>query len=94
MSIYKLASFGVIHIPTGRNIPKDNANNDYKEYLRWVTDGNTPDPADPERVPDTDLQIANQRLQADPVFRALIKVLATRFGVPIAQLANEIKAQV
>ena len=28
------------------SIPLDPANTDYKEYLEWVAEGNTPDPAD------------------------------------------------
>ncbi len=27
-------------------VPKNEENRDYKEYLEWVAEGNTPDPAD------------------------------------------------
>ncbi len=93
MALYKLCKAGVIRLD-GAVIPASLQNRDYKDYVAWINAGNVPDPADPELIPDTDLQIAIRLLQQDPVFRALVKVLATRFGISVAQLVNEIKTQV
>jgi uncharacterized protein involved in tolerance to divalent cations len=37
-SIYRIADITVI--------PMDESNTDYQEYLKWVAEGNTPEPAD------------------------------------------------
>ena len=36
----------IIRIADNAAIPKDEANIDYQAYLLWVSEGNTPDPAD------------------------------------------------
>ena len=36
----------VIRIADNAFIPFDPANTDYQEYLKWVADGNTPEPPD------------------------------------------------
>ena len=37
---------GVVNTNTWLSIPIDTANRDYQEYLEWVAEGNTPEPAD------------------------------------------------
>ena len=52
--MYKLSSvngiFGkyesVIRTTDNAQIPKDPDNTDYQAYLKWVAEGNTPDPAE------------------------------------------------
>lgn len=44
--MYKLTEFEtIIRTIDGANIPKDTGNRDYREYLEWLENGNTPFPA-------------------------------------------------
>jgi hypothetical protein len=51
MTFQLTTSDSILRLADGAFIPPDPDNSDYREYLAWVDEGNTPEPAPEPTVP-------------------------------------------
>jgi len=58
----KINDTSILRLSDNVCIPFDPANTDYQQYLKWLEEGNTPLPPDPEPTPEP--LTAQQKLEA------------------------------
>lgn len=65
--MYKLQGEGVLHLPTGIQIPFDKGNRHYVQYLEWIGAGNSPEP---DTIGTSVSAISARQLRNDELARA------------------------
>jgi hypothetical protein len=56
--MYKIREFNILNKETGKYIPLDENNRHYKEYLKWLAEGNKPEPF--ETKEEIDVRLARE----------------------------------
>lgn len=93
MALYKLISDGVKNTETKESVPNASGNRAWGEYQEWLTEGNTPDPADPPPDPPTNEEIYDQAMKNNAIIKAMALALNDGSFVPGSNYTNpEIKA--
>lgn len=80
-----IQSTGVQRLADGAFIPADLANKDWREYTRWVLEGNLPAPADPPTDAELDAAILGQMEQL--TLKTLLRL--TRLVIDLWQATNQ-----
>ena len=87
MSYHQRTQTHVTRMADGAVIPFDNGNADYREYLRWVAQGNQAAPKPVEQMPDL-----SDSDNLDKAFKAVMLVVAAWSGKTPAQARAAFKA--
>jgi hypothetical protein len=88
MAAYKLTHFGVLRAVDGAFVPNDLSNTDWQAYQAWLAAKNTPDPADPDPVPDG----PDVSLRANKLILAVALYLGNVAGQTPAQVVAGVKS--
>lgn len=76
---YQLTQFdNILRLADGVTIPPDTGNADYREYLAWVGEGNTPEPVPAPPVPtEPDYQAFLDQVIASALYQKILAQSAT-----------------
>jgi hypothetical protein len=80
----------IIRLSDGLNIPQAPGNRDYREYLEWLSEGNTPLPAPPPPPPAPDYLAFWDALMVSTVYASIRE--QSFISLPLNTLATELIA--
>ena len=80
----------ILRLSDGAHIPQDPGNRDYREYLDWLEEGNTPLPAPPPPPPAPDYFTFWDALTTSTIYTAIREQSFT--SLPMNTLATELIA--
>lgn len=82
---YKLTNTTAILRSDGAAIPADERNTDYREYLRWLEAGNTPEPAGqlPQPSPQEQIDAIERQTMMNRATREFLLAVAEKEGAAL-----------
>ena len=93
MTHYKLTDNPEIVVRVDDNTSIIKGHRWWQDYLEWLAEGDTPEPADPPPKKLTPAEEVGQRLTTDKTSKALNAFLAKKFNMTKKQVLDAIKAE-
>ena len=83
---------GVVLTAYNMSIPEDERNRHWREYQKWVADGNVPDPTPTRPAPSDDDRLNDSDQKMIRVVDWMLQYFVTSGAIPLADIPAPVKA--